>query len=363
VKRIGLLFVTSGFVALISALTFTTVHAMQNNESPKAALAKAPKAAVQAFAHSLQKLSAEVKPGGAAAEAPAASDSATVSASGPASAPASGSGAASTDGSAAAAADAKLFEVMQDGKLLNSFDTFADAVAYAKTQKNVKVVYKTQNAVIWGNSGSPAGSAHIDVPLIEQMPELERGCEVTSLAMLLQSAGVNVDKMTLAQQVKKDPTPFEMKDGQRYFGDPNRGFVGDIQSFDNPGYGVYHGPIKELAEQYLPDRIVDATGADFTDLYGFLDQGIPVWTIVNMDYMPLSDDDFEQWQTPDGPIEITYKEHSVLVTGYDDEYIYINDPLNETDKVDKDSFIAAWEQMGKQAISYVPKLLSKAGKT
>jgi uncharacterized protein YvpB len=355
VKRTGLLLLTTGFVALISGLTFTSVHAVQNNESPKAALANAPKVAVQAFAHSLQKLSVKVKPGDAPAAAPETAAPA---------APAADAGDASkANGSAAAAAEAKLFEVMQNGKLVDSFDTFAEAVAYAKTLQNVKVVYKTQNAVVWGNAGSPAGSAQIDVPLIEQMPELERGCEVTSLAMLLQSAGVNVDKMTLAQQVKKDPTPFEMKNGERYFGDPNRGFVGDIESFDNPGYGVYHGPIKELAEQYLPDRVVDATGADFTDLYGFLDQGIPVWTIVNMDYKPLSGDDFEQWQTPDGPIEITYKEHSVLVTGYDDEYIYINDPLNEADKVDKDSFIAAWEQMGKQAISYVPKLESKAGKT
>ena len=44
---------------------------------------------------------------------------------------------------------------------------------------------------------------HLDIPAISQNPELPRGCEVTSLVMLLNSAGVNVNKMVLAEKVKK----------------------------------------------------------------------------------------------------------------------------------------------------------------
>lgn len=326
------------------ALTTTTVQALQQHQSPKQALVQAPKETVKAIANTVKKV---VKTRDETKKAETAASAAS----------------AATAASAAPSSTAHSFDqshpfvVRAGGKDAGAFDTFVSALAFAKQQSDAEIVYGPQSSVVWSqSSASGSGSAKMDLPLIEQMPDLERGCEVTSLAMLLQSDGINADKLILAQQVKKDTTPFSRDDdGTIHFGNPNGGFVGDMESFDNPGYGVYHGPIRELAEKYMPGRVVDATGADFSDLYGFLDRNIPVWTIVNLDYERLSDDEFEKWMTPDGPINITYKEHSVLVTGYDDEYIYINDPLNETDKVDKQSFIAAWEQMGKQAITYVPK--------
>lgn len=62
-----------------------------------------------------------------------------------------------------------------------------------------------------------------DVPFIKQLPELPRGCEVTSLAMLLQYKGVQVDKMQLASEIHR--VPFE-QNGVR--GNPYEGFVGNI---------------------------------------------------------------------------------------------------------------------------------------
>ncbi|WP_257350897.1 C39 family peptidase [Pseudalkalibacillus decolorationis] len=194
----------------------------------------------------------------------------------------------------------------------------------------------------------------LDVPLISQQPELARGCEVTSLAMMLQYAGVNVDKMTLAEQVKKDPTPYSEKDGNVYFGNPNTGFVGNMYTFSEEGYGVYHGPIAQLAEQYLPNRVVDFTGSSFETIYQYLDEGKPVWVINNTWFDIVPSEYWQTWQTPAGPIEVTMKEHSVLVTGYDDEYIYFNDPLAnmKNRKISKEKFKRGWEQMGSQAITY-----------
>lgn len=192
----------------------------------------------------------------------------------------------------------------------------------------------------------------IDVPLFSQLPELPRGAAVTSLSMLLQFEGINVEKMELSKKVKKDTTPMTFQHGKIHFGNPNIGFVGDMYSYRQPGYGVYNKPIQELAEIYLPRKVVNLTGSDFTKIINSLNHEKPVWIITNRTYKQLDATQFDTWETPKGDIEVTYKEHSV-VTGYDESYIYFNDPLTfqKDQRAVKSDFIAAWEQMGKQAIT------------
>ncbi|PGK34394.1 hypothetical protein CN907_22960 [Bacillus anthracis] len=189
-----------------------------------------------------------------------------------------------------------------------------------------------------------------NVPLIQQLPELDRGCEVTSLAMLLQYAGVSVDKMQLASEIKK--VNF-LDDGVR--GNPNEGFVGNIYTFSESGYGVYHGPLFQLAKKYLPNKAVDLTGKSTEELYKSVKSGQPVVMITNATFAPLDEDEFTIWETNSGDISITYNEHCVVLVGYDKEFVYIRDPLNDSleVKVPRESFEKAWLQMGSQAISYV----------
>lgn len=193
-----------------------------------------------------------------------------------------------------------------------------------------------------------------DVPLLQQMPELDRGCEVTSLAMLLQYAGVDVGKMELAEKIKKVDTPYRKENGSYYYGNPNDGFVGNIYTFDKMGYGVYHGPVAELAEKYLPGRIQDISGGSFDEVLSNVETGKPVWIIINADFRELPESEFRTWNTPSGQVEITWKEHSVVITGFSHEHVYFNDPLNKEQnrKMPLENFKAAWEQMGSQAITY-----------
>ncbi len=194
----------------------------------------------------------------------------------------------------------------------------------------------------------------LDFPVIEQLPELPRGCEVTSLAMLLESAGTSTDKMALAKEIKRDPSPYVIKNGKVYFGNPHKGFVGDMYDFGKPGLGVYHEPIMELGEKYLPRRIVNLTGEAFEELKIPLSDGRPVWVIINAEYRELPDSYFETWETDSGPVKITKKEHSVLITGYDQKNIYFNDPLTgkKNKKAPIRDFEKSWVQMGSQALTY-----------
>ncbi|WP_462409495.1 C39 family peptidase [Neobacillus sp. Marseille-QA0830] len=189
-----------------------------------------------------------------------------------------------------------------------------------------------------------------DVPLVQQMPELSRGCEVTSLTMMLQYAGVSIDKLTLAKEITT--VPFRYQSGLK--GNPNDGFVGNIYTFNKSGYAVYHGPIADLAEKYLPGKIVDLSGQSIDSVYEMVKQGSPVWVITNSRFSSLPDSEFSTWSTPSGQVKITYREHSVLIVGYDDTYVYINDPLAEQPykAVSRANFEASWTQMGSQAISY-----------
>ena len=113
------------------------------------------------------------------------------------------------------------------------------------------------------------------------------------------------------------------------------------------GYAVYHGPIKEVAESYLPGRIVDLTGLEMEDVLQAVKRGTPVWVITNESFAPLSPDQMESWETDEGPVTISWSEHSVLITGFDAEYIYVNDPLDSANrKLDREAFTSAWQQMG-----------------
>jgi len=210
---------------------------------------------------------------------------------------------------------------------------------------------ETENSNKKNNSEQDSETkVELDAPHISQLPELERGCEVTTLAMLLQHAGKEVGKMELSKEIAR--VPFE-KDGMR--GHPGEGFVGNMKTMDKPGLGVYHGPVAELGEAYLPGKILDLTGEGFNEVEKHVKDGRPVWVLVPSTFAVVPDKHWETWNTKKGKEKITYKWHSVLVTGFDDKNVYVNDPLGgKNDKLSKEEFVAGWEQFGQQAITYKP---------
>ncbi len=247
------------------------------------------------------------------------------------------------------------YNVYLDGNDENCtvFKSFAEAAFFAKKNKYADIYYRRNNKFVWNNHENLNFKKIENVPHIKQLPELKRGCEVTSVAMLLNYKGIKTDKMALAAAVKKDTTPYNNINGKIYFGNPNNGFVGDIYDYSKKGLGVYHTPIFALIQTYGGNDAMDLTGCEFEDLYYFINKNCPIWVIINTKYDELPQKSFETWITPDGEIKITYDEHSVLIVGYDDKYVYINDPLSSGgySKKEKSRFIKAWKQMGRQAVT------------
>lgn len=192
----------------------------------------------------------------------------------------------------------------------------------------------------------------IDVPIIKQHPELKYGCEVTSLAMLLRHAGYDVDKLTLARQVKKDPEPLVQKNGDiTEWGDPNKGFVGDMTG-KRKGFAVYNKPLEQLMRQYMGDRTENLTGQPFASLIRSVAEGKPVVVWATGDFtMPT---EWESWRKDGKKIVAPFDEHVVLLVGYDPAYVYVNDPLSgvKQQRVTREALKKSWEALGKQALSY-----------
>ncbi|MDR1532092.1 MAG: C39 family peptidase [Clostridiales bacterium] len=244
------------------------------------------------------------------------------------------------------------YHVITKGNEYREFNTFAEAVVFAKNTPRSFIYYFKDNAMLWSNVNElPAAHKIEGVPLVLQRPELPNGCEVTSLTMLLNYNGVMADKLELAARIKMDPTPREWKDGRMYWGDPSVGFVGKLLDRDKEGFGVYHGPVFDLLAEFYPNSALDLTGCEFEDLLYFLAAGRPVWVITNVTGAELPDSEFVTWTAPTGEIRATYSEHSVLLTGFDESFVYYNDPLGESNAAEREDFKAAWTQMGKQAVA------------
>ena len=198
-------------------------------------------------------------------------------------------------------------------------------------------------------------SAMLDAPAIRQFPELPAGCEITTLTMLLQFKGIQKSKMELVEEMPLDNTPIKLNaDGTpAYWGNPNIGFVGDVTR-KGRGFGIYHAGLFPLLKSYVPTAI-DVTGESFEMYEDQVASGIPVMVWTTIDYnMPYK---WVTWDTPIGPIQTSFSEHAVLLVGFDEQHVYVNDPYNGNKQVqvNKAQFIQSWEAMGKQGLTYLNK--------
>ncbi|MBM7654150.1 C39 family peptidase [Neobacillus cucumis] len=216
--------------------------------------------------------------------------------------------------------------------------------------KNVEKQKKDEGSV---STLAMKPSAMLDVVLIRQNPELRYGCEVTSLAMVLNYAGVRTNKMDLYRSIRKDPDPLissSQGDILRW-GNPADGFVGDMTG-RRAGYAVFDRPMIALINQKLPGRAVNLTNQSFNRVLAHVSSGHPVVVWTTGDYrLP---DRWEGWYHGNQYIKTPLDLHAVVLVGYSTNYVFLNDPLSgrKQVKVSKAQFIRSWKALRSRAVSY-----------
>lgn len=219
-----------------------------------------------------------------------------------------------------------------------------------ETQKTIKDINEKQDIKIQQRFKD---KKLINVPLVRQNPELKYGCEVTSLAMMLKYAGADTNKMKLFREIKKDPDPLKRSSRGDIlsWGNPAEGFVGDMTG-RHAGYAVFDKPMVDLINRYLPGRAVNLTGKNFDEVLTHVSKGYPVVIWTTGDYrMP---DRWESWTHGNEVIKTPLDLHAVVLVGYADNSVYLNDPLSGRKQVsvNKQRFIRTWKAMQSRAVSY-----------
>ncbi|HBQ63892.1 MAG TPA: hypothetical protein DD727_03010 [Clostridiales bacterium] len=202
------------------------------------------------------------------------------------------------------------------------------------------------------------GNVRLKVPFVSQWPELPTGCEITAAAMLLQYYGLPADKYDMAWNYLDINSYFYYDEFGVLFGpDPNDYFIGDPETFG--GYGCFAPVIVRSMNRYLQDRnssltAYNMTGCLFSDLIGWLEKGMPVlvWASGYMTDLFISD----SWMLPSGE-RFTWpgNEHCLVLTGYDENGLWFNDPLMDQEaygilQYSAEAFATYWQFLGRQTI-------------
>ena len=189
------------------------------------------------------------------------------------------------------------------------------------------------------------GSAFISVDNIRQNPELPTGCEVTSLATVINYLGFEADKLILANEY--------LDFGEIGVTNPSVAFVGDPEN--RQSYGCFAPVIKKCADKFFEDNKIDKKAYDITGcsadrLFLELEQGNPVivWATMFM----MNTNWIRCWNIDGEDVYFPVNEHCMVLTGYNIEknVVYVADPLKGNTTYKLDLFLKRFDSLKKQAV-------------
>lgn len=185
----------------------------------------------------------------------------------------------------------------------------------------------------------------LDVEPVLQLPELPTGCEITSLATVLNYYGYDISKTQLADEY--------LECGEVGDTDPNEKFIGS--PYDIHSYGCFSNVIADAAKSFSEKngcnfKVYNLYGLSLDDLYKYVEDGKPVviWSTIDLKetYRNIT------WDVDGKEIAWRANEHCMVLIGYDkdNDTCIVSDPLQGIKEYPRDLFNQRYEELGKQAV-------------
>lgn len=199
-------------------------------------------------------------------------------------------------------------------------------------------------------------TSHIikNVPYIDQTANWPTGCESVSTVMLLQYLGLDISMETFVTYLPK--YPLIQKNDFLIGADPNEYFIG---SPDDPhSFGCYAPVIvdtvnrifKEWNQPYLAVNLSGQTTEELLETYISQDMPVIYWTTIDLKESYIG----PTWQIKEKGSPFTWRsnEHCMLLTGYDETYLYLHDPWMNHGQIgyDRDLVIKRHHEMYEMAV-------------
>lgn len=189
------------------------------------------------------------------------------------------------------------------------------------------------------------------VPVLSQFPEFPTGCESVSTVMALKFYGENISCARFIDEYLPKNADYYYDSGKRFGPSPYEYFIGSPRT--SASYGCMAPVIEKALCDYFgnSDRVKNTTGTELDSLCSeYIDKGIPVimWATINMQETNPKN----TWYLNDGT-RFTWpgNEHCLVLTGYDANSYYFNDPYaGKTVKFKKQTVEDRYAELGRQSV-------------
>ena len=201
------------------------------------------------------------------------------------------------------------------------------------------------------------GKVLLDVPIINQYPELPIGCEITSAAAVLQYLGFDADKLYLTDNYLICDNNFTYDDQMVSHGpDPYKVFAGDPYDW---GYGCFAPVIEDTLNRYFADtdpnyEAVSPEDINAADIEKLLNEGVPMIVWASRGMKSYNYREPAEWLLNDTGEPFTWigNSHTLVLCGYDSACYYFMD-CDDKDEITpylKERFLNRFAENGSQCV-------------